>query len=1015
MVSKYWYSVLAVLLAIIVVVSNPPLVHATAIDIGAGATDRASMMDLGTYTIIDKTNPANDTGTITSFELWYNTNATGVKIGTFSGSGTSYTNRDYETIGSVTSGSKQTFSGLNCDVVTGDVIGIHQTGGNIENDTSGGSGLYLKDGDQFGAGTQTFGYWVDYPLSIYGIGATPPVPTVTTQAASSVEATTATGNGNVSDNGSATLTERGIAVCLESHGTPDTGDALNIHDHINAIGAFTELIISLTEGTAYHFRAYAINSAGTGYGAVVDVLTKPTAPANVLATDGTDTAKVIITWDDSVGATDYQVYRDGAALGWAGDVNTFDDNGADAPTITEGTASAEDGGSGIHVTLSIAGESANYGTHHSYKVRAKNATGESADSATNDGWRDVGALTYQWQRSAGDAPGGYGNIGGGTTDPYDDLGGVVAPDGRYYVCVLDATGAVQKTTNADRGYMAAWVAPTVVTGICSGFTTTSATINGMVTANGDAVPTQYGFEYGLTIACGTPVMVTGTPALNANFFTNLIGLTPATVYYYRARVDNGASGYGSVQTFSTQGSATIYENLTSGCGVSDNATAGFWDYQTFTDNTTGTYDAHTVTSIWLYLKKVGTPLGDVTVSLRHTSAGVPTGTDLLDTSGAAATKTFPANSLSTSYSWYEFVFNPPIELEANTQYAIVLRVIDGDSTNYVVWCWVPAGGGFVGGNAGYSSNSGMVWVSSSPAVRMFQIWGYPCLVIEDAKVFTDYEATGDWLIVIRYKNIYPPYYEAAANVKNYFVLQLADAPLGGTVKGQVACPAWDYQPGSIYLAASQVTSLTYGGTYYVRLYGTFTGNPVASYALKSSDWLGSDLTQLDSWVISSAKLLADYYNTVMTTYVADRGEVLNATGGVIFANGITALTTVRPNLFQIVSTPTPASSPNFPQAGEGALTWQSMMGPYVTASLTSMGNVFGVDGKAFGAWILISVMLCLMVFGLPAGHTAPANILAIPIFLMGLGLRLFDWVTGAVMLSLMAFLLVYNLWINKSG
>jgi len=295
----------------------------------------------------------------------------------------------------------------------------------------------------------------------------------------------------------------------------------------------------------------------------------------------------------------------------------------------------------------------------------------------------------------------------------------------------------------------------------------------------------------------------------------------------------------------------------------------------------------------------------------------------------------------------------------------------------------------------------------------WESWGtvetrdYPVLNIQNAKVFTDYREPGDWLITVLYTNIYPPYYDSY-NVANYFVLQLVNS--AGGIRGQVSCPSWDYKPGSIYLSASEVTGLTYGGDFTVRLYGTFSGNPFASYALQPNDWLGSDLTQLDNWVISSAKSLADYYGATMTTYIADRGEVLNEVGAVIFSLGITALTTVRPNLFQIVSTPIAPPTGVFPQAGESATTWQTMFGPDITPRLTEVGNIVGVDGKAIAAWMLIGVMLVLMVWGLPTGHTAPANILAMPILLMGLGLRVFDWATGAVMLVLMVFLLMYNLW-----
>ena len=140
------------------------------IDIGPGATDRNTYISFG-KTLIDLANPANATGVLTSIDLWfYSQSATGVKVGTFFGTGTSYTNRDTVALGTVTSGSKQTFSELNCAVEIGDFIGIFFTDGYIEGATSGGSSVYYNNADQFGTGQQTYAPLTDAVMSIYGTG-----------------------------------------------------------------------------------------------------------------------------------------------------------------------------------------------------------------------------------------------------------------------------------------------------------------------------------------------------------------------------------------------------------------------------------------------------------------------------------------------------------------------------------------------------------------------------------------------------------------------------------------------------------------------------------------------------------------------------------------------------------------------------------------------------------------------------------------------------------------------------
>jgi hypothetical protein len=141
------------------------------IDIGDAAIDRNSTAT-SAYTWIDLGNPANDTGTITSVEVWANTNITGLIVGTFYlVSGTTYKCRDSEVIGSVTAGSKKTFS-VSIDVQAGDYIGCYFSTGTLEYSTSGtgvalASGEYIDPGDEVG-----YAVYSGYALSLYGTGVT---------------------------------------------------------------------------------------------------------------------------------------------------------------------------------------------------------------------------------------------------------------------------------------------------------------------------------------------------------------------------------------------------------------------------------------------------------------------------------------------------------------------------------------------------------------------------------------------------------------------------------------------------------------------------------------------------------------------------------------------------------------------------------------------------------------------------------------------------------------------------
>lgn len=111
------------------------------IDVGGGAINRVGAQ--GYNTQIDKTNPANDTGILDTFETWLVLGCTsGGQVGTAYSSGSNFTTRDYENIGSISSGSKQTFSGKNCDVSINDFAFINVNDGGTEYSNSGGGGTY---------------------------------------------------------------------------------------------------------------------------------------------------------------------------------------------------------------------------------------------------------------------------------------------------------------------------------------------------------------------------------------------------------------------------------------------------------------------------------------------------------------------------------------------------------------------------------------------------------------------------------------------------------------------------------------------------------------------------------------------------------------------------------------------------------------------------------------------------------------------------------------------------------
>jgi len=148
-------------------------VLATDIDIGPQAIDRPTY-SVGGRTIICLANPANASGTITSVEIWAWSNFTSCEVATFYlVSAGHYSTRDYEYIGNVTSGSKQTFE-VNLNVEEGDYIGMYNDAGYPECSNAGeGSGVWYNNGDTIPCSNISFTQaWPDRDLSLHGTGIT---------------------------------------------------------------------------------------------------------------------------------------------------------------------------------------------------------------------------------------------------------------------------------------------------------------------------------------------------------------------------------------------------------------------------------------------------------------------------------------------------------------------------------------------------------------------------------------------------------------------------------------------------------------------------------------------------------------------------------------------------------------------------------------------------------------------------------------------------------------------------
>lgn len=106
-------------------------------------------------------------------------------------------------------------------------------------------------------------------------------PGVSTGSASNITTSSFDMAGTIDDAGGENCTERGFAYFVGSSGDPTTADSTAFESGSFGAGTFSLGLSGLTQGTSYQVRAYAINSAGTGYGTTVTVTT--TGPTGTIS------------------------------------------------------------------------------------------------------------------------------------------------------------------------------------------------------------------------------------------------------------------------------------------------------------------------------------------------------------------------------------------------------------------------------------------------------------------------------------------------------------------------------------------------------------------------------------------------------------------------------------------------------------------------------------------------------------------------------------------------------------
>jgi len=401
--------------------------------------------------------------------------------------------------------------------------------------------------------------------------ATPAPFSISTTGITNIEATTATSGGSVTlADGGLPITAKG--VCWGTSTDPSTSSATCTNDGSGS-GAFASSLTGLMANTIYHVRAYAVDSAGTTYGADQSF----TTAAQVLPILTTTDVHAISTTSATSGGT---VTSNGGAVVtfrgvcWGTSAN---------PSTSSATCTNDGSGSGAFAS-SLTGLMANT----TYHVRAyagnsagtaygldQNFTTSSATPATVT-TDSVTAIT-----TVSATGGGNVTLGGGAAITAKGIcwSTLANPTTSDNCSVNDTgtgpfnsaiTGLSGQTTYHVRGYainsngtsygsdisfttVAASTTPTVITAMpVKSITTTTASSGGKISSNGGERVTARGVCWSTVVNPAIGGNCTSDGTGSGRFISSITGLATNTRYYVRAFASNAnGTSYGSNVTFKT--------------------------------------------------------------------------------------------------------------------------------------------------------------------------------------------------------------------------------------------------------------------------------------------------------------------------------------------------------------------------------------------------------------------------------------------------------------------------------
>jgi len=267
--------------------------------------------------------------------------------------------------------------------------------------------------------------------------ATPVIPTVTTYDVSNISSNSATSGGNVTSNGGANVTARG--VCWSTSPDPTVSDS-HTSDGIGT-GNFASDMTNLTPNTTYYVRAFATNSVGTGYGEEKSF----TTTCNSISVSITGNSSIDYGQSVTLTASDAVSYI------WSTGENTESITVSPTSTTTYSVTGTNQYGctATASKTVTVNPVMPSVTTYEVFNISSNSAT--SGGDVTSDGGGNVTARGVCWSTSPNPMVSDMHTMNGGGTGDFTSSISNLTPNTTYYLRAY-ATNSVGTAYGATRTF-----------------------------------------------------------------------------------------------------------------------------------------------------------------------------------------------------------------------------------------------------------------------------------------------------------------------------------------------------------------------------------------------------------------------------------------------------------------------------------------------------------------------------------------------------------------------------------